>query len=253
MSFKRNKRQVKTDLQLFDPITCEKKKTTYELLIGITEMPLSTLSGCKSGRRIIQSLGCYLIDSSFTAKDLLELMDKTVVDTEVWKNIDSDGIYQVSTFGRVRRTYLTRKPKFLMPYSKSTSKNNWLFVKVIYNGKYREKPVHRLVGETFVPKDKKDSYAVVHKNGNCLDNRVCNLQWVTKKDVAKIGRKNFSIPVLKLDPITLEVLDEFSSIKEAALSVYVVPETLRQCVAGMINTAGGFKWKVDEELLDACF
>lgn len=243
----------KDDLELFDPITGAKTKTNYIALTGITGLSQSCLSKSKSKRSMIKSLGCFLIDSKFTASDLLELMDKVKVDSEIWKSIDEKGVYQISSLGRVRRTFLTRKPKFLMPYLKKGKKNNWLHVKVNYKNKYQEKPIHRLVGEFFCIRDSKCKIAVVHKNGNCLDNRADNLEWVTQNEVAKIGRKSFSIPVLKLDPNTLEVLDEFPSMKEAALSVYVVPETLRQCVNGDINTAGGFKWIVDEELLGSYF
>lgn len=238
----------KQDLQLFDPITGSKKNTNYKLLMGITGYSQSNLSLCKSKCRIISNINCFLIDSSFSSNDLVSLMGKVVVETEFFKNIDTDGIYQLSNLGRVRRTYKTREPKFLMPYIK---KSGWLCIKVKYNGRYQEKPIHRLVGELFVIKSSPDLDRVIHKNGNLVDNRADNLMWVTKSTVASIGRSRCSVPVLKLDPETLEVLDEFSSIKEAALSVYVVPESIRQCISGIINTSAGFKWIVDEDFKDS--
>ena len=101
---------------------------------------------------------------------------------EEWKDIDGyEGIYQVSSFGRVRslprKVWNYTKPgRILSPYKK---KNGYLQLSLNGDEK-REKHayIHRLVAAAFVP-NPNNLKQVNHINFNKEDNRAENLEWVT--------------------------------------------------------------------------
>lgn len=93
---------------------------------------------------------------------------------ESWKNIDGwPGKYMISTSGQIR-SYINTGPrgKILKPYP---CKQGYLRVRF---GK-KTKAVHRLVLETFLgPSD----LEVNHINGNKSDNRLENLEYLTRSE-----------------------------------------------------------------------
>lgn len=57
--------------------------------------------------------------------------------------------------------------------------NYYYHVSLMKNGKSSPVAVHRLVCTAFHGNPPADNMHVDHKNGNKLDNRACNLEWVT--------------------------------------------------------------------------
>ena len=118
---------------------------------------------------------------------------------ETWKDIKGyEGRYQVSDIGRVKslerrfvdkRGYKrTIRGQILRP---STEKDGYLQV-YLYKGdsdKGKNFFVHRLVCKSFHenPKNKPE---VNHINEDKLDNRACNLEWVTRKENANNKTNN---------------------------------------------------------------
>ena len=105
---------------------------------------------------------------------------------EIWKDLpDFEGLYQVSTKGRVKgfKYGKSYKPHILKPiiiveknHRKYKNSNGYVYVKLHVNGKCYNKRVHRLVAITFIP-NPENKNQVNHIDGNTLNNHVENLEW----------------------------------------------------------------------------
>ncbi|WP_405101481.1 NUMOD4 domain-containing protein [Oceanobacillus sp. FSL H7-0719] len=104
---------------------------------------------------------------------------------KIWKDIKGyEGLYQVSKWGRVKSlkrknlagTYMKERMFDVYP-----NNQGYYMVKLSKEGKGRDVSVHRLVAETFIPNpDNKPQ--VNHIDGNPMNNKVTNLEWVTPQE-----------------------------------------------------------------------
>lgn len=112
---------------------------------------------------------------------------------EKWKDVSGyEGLYQVSTEGRVRSVereidYLVKgkykaKRKFpsiiLNPY---IGTNGYKQIDLTYKQKKGKFLLHRLLAEAFIP-NPENKPCIDHINGNKLDNRIENLRWCTYEE-----------------------------------------------------------------------
>ena len=231
-------------IYLYNPINNTKNKIDYELLSGMTEIPIEHLRSYKSKNKKIGNINSYIIDDATTVKQRYQFMLKEKIKDEIWKDIEgTTGKYQISSSGRARRV-CKYKNALLMPYKR---KNKWLCFKVTIDGKSKEIYAHVLVAKHFI-ENEKDLPCVYHKNENILDNFAGNLDWISRQALGKLtAHKSSAIAVLKIDKVSGEVLDEYESMAEAGRINYLHRETIRQCVRGKSKTAGGFKWAIDTE------
>lgn len=97
------------------------------------------------------------------------------IENEIWKPlIDYEGYYEISNLGRIRKASTKRIRK--ISHTKLYS-----HILLSKNGQHKTRRIHRLVAETFLPKIKGKN-DVNHINGNKNDNRVENLEWVTRRE-----------------------------------------------------------------------
>ena len=94
---------------------------------------------------------------------------------EIWKPIIGyEGLYEISNFGRVRNA----SQKIIKV---QINNRGYYRIRLCKNGKYEQYFIHRLVAITFIP-NKDISLEVNHKDENKLNNKVDNLEWVTRKE-----------------------------------------------------------------------
>lgn len=174
---------------------------------------------------------------------------------EEWKPIIGyEGLYEVSSFGRVRSVarYVkyrdgvhvsTRKSKML---ALCYDKDGYLIVGLSRDGKRRTHKVHRLVAESFL-KNRKALPQINHKNGRRDDNRVANLEWCSAKDniahkfnvlkynaTGRVGKRNERIKNISTGEV-------FASLSEAARSVGCSHKAISYAIAHN-SFCRGCKW-----------
>lgn len=120
---------------------------------------------------------------------------------ETWKDIEGyEGIYQISTFGRVKAlakvvNYIDgrkRKYKELLLNLNRTDGHGYSAVSFYKEGIVTQLRVHRLVAQAFLP-NPLNLPCVNHKDGNPKNNYVNNLEWCTYSENTLDGIKRGSI------------------------------------------------------------
>jgi len=97
---------------------------------------------------------------------------------EIWQDVVGwEGKYWVSSFGNIKNSKkVLSKVKI--------SRDNYYKTILCSNNKRKAYSIHRLVAISFIP-NPENKCCVNHKNGDKLDNRVENLEWVTLKENVK--------------------------------------------------------------------
>lgn len=150
---------------------------------------------------------------------------------ESWKDIPGyEGIYQASTLGNIRtaegkttsnKRYAVRhwKQRILKPKSpKSNGRRGDLRVSLWKDGTSKDFLVARLVAMTWVQGYSNDM-TVNHIDGNYLNNRIDNLEWVSMRDNI---RKGFETGLFSKSQKKVRLIDEnhnyidFASLSEAS-------------------------------------
>lgn len=160
---------------------------------------------------------------------------------EVWKDIRGyEGLYAVSNTGKIKNVRTNKVLKCMY------CKDKYLMVHLFKNGISKSKTVHRIVALAFIqnPYSKPE---VNHKDLNKENNRVDNLEWVTGEEnrihASKMGAYSNSKRVTQIDDDG-NIINIFSSIKEAARLSGVDKMGIKRVARGIRNTAGGYFWRL---------
>ena len=151
---------------------------------------------------------------------------------EIWKPIIGfDGKYDVSNLGNVRNA---TRGNILKP-----NKNMFGYAQYCLrmNGKGHSKRGHRLVAEAFIP-NPNELPQVNHIDGNKMNNKVDNLEWVTDKEnvqhaLANGLRKTVSVRIIETGQI-------FESMDACAKAINGSIGDVLRCVKGITKTHKGY-------------
>lgn len=135
---------------------------------------------------------------------------------EIWKTSISFPLYEVSSFGRLRRI---ESGHILSP--KINSGGYCEVSLTVTPGTYKMAKIHRLVAEVFC--EEAEGRSIVDHIDQCpYNNYYKNLRYVNKRENfynGKIHRDKLSrtkVPVALVDKFTNQVIETFSSIREAS-------------------------------------
>jgi len=172
---------------------------------------------------------------------------------EIWKDVVGwEGLYQVSSFGRVK-SFRKKEPHLL---STCVGKHGYCVV-LLYdsNGQRKNERVHRLVAQAFIPNPNNYPY-INHKDENKTNNHVENLEWCTAEYNSNYGTckeriaNSNSKPILKYD-LDGSFICEYKSLAEAERIEGIDHATISLSCSGRVSYQCGYIWiyKCDEDTI----
>jgi len=179
------------------------------------------------------------------------MSDRTEQIIESWRLVPScEHAYSVSNMGRVRRDTRGRgsRPGWIL---KSRTNTRGYPAVTLFNKSYR---VHRLVALAFLPQPSPQHQEVNHKNGIKTDNRVENLEWVTRSanilhsihvlgNPAPRHRCGEKVPSHKL---TLAQVLAMRAERRAGMSFRLIGEKYGVSASGAFYAVKGTTWKATD-------
>lgn len=155
---------------------------------------------------------------------------------EQWKDVvNFEGLYEVSSFGNVRRVHKDPRSSKYKILSQETLRG-YKRVALSKNNKLYKKLVHRLVAEAFLD-NPSNLEQVNHKDEDPSNNNLYNLEWCSRiynmnygtgisRQVAKRSKK-----VIQLD-LNGNILNEFNSTQEASKLLGISQGLISSCCNG---------------------
>lgn len=181
---------------------------------------------------------------------------------EIWKaiNTPAKGKYEISNEGRVRRVCESEHfikvhhtmYKYLKPVRHKGKRTDYFSISLGGKNRYL---IHRLVATAFIP-NPLDLPQVNHKNGNGLDNRAENLEWVTNRDNALHAKENgwtkpyhegISVKCVETGEVfksSFEAADYVNKTKfQDSHRIKSLACNIRACASGKRPMAYGYHWQ----------
>lgn len=193
-----------------------------------------------------------------------EFIKSISLEGEIWKGVVGlEDYYMVSSFGRIcaLRRVVERKNRSgspsnytIMPHINKTffQKNSPYERIVLFVKKPYRMLVHRIVAQAFIPNPNKYT-EVDHINDNPIDNRACNLQWVTPKmnsskehhrlqmRLQNLGRIAVNRKPIVMLTTNLEYLKTYPSIKSAEEDGFA-HSAISKVISNQRKSHGGYRW-----------
>ena len=170
---------------------------------------------------------------------------------EVWKDVVGyEGLYQVSNLGNVKSLKFGKERTLkygIVPNNLINRIYKSHFVNLYKDGKIKRFYVHRLVYQAFngvIP----EGYQIDHINNDPEDNRLENLQLLTRSENCKKRytdntelRYNYRIEPTKI--ICLNTGKIYKSQHDAARELKLISSNITEVLKGRRNSTHGYKFK----------
>lgn len=170
----------------------------------------------------------------------------SVIENETWKPVAGFETYEVSDQGRLRNKKTGRV------FTGATDAFGYKHVRLVSDGSYFLKKVHRLVAEAFI--ENPESKPIVdHINNDKTDNRAENLRWVTYSENCKNYLESDKyVPGCKVKKVAQydmqgNLVGTFRNTWEAAAATGLQHFTIYPAAKGLLKTAGGYMWRFYED------
>lgn len=163
------------------------------------------------------------------------------MEKEIWKPIEGyNDLYSVSSLGNIRNN---KTNKLLIG-----SINNIGYRRVAFGSSNKKYFVHRLVAKYFC-EGYDDNLVVNHKDGNKLNNKASNLEWVTRSQndlhafangLRKPHIPTFIYKIEKYDLATNKTLKTYNNADECCSDLKVSRSCVYNTCNGIQNSCRGF-------------
>lgn len=162
---------------------------------------------------------------------------------ELWKDLPVEELsanYEVSSLGRVRdkRNQRIRKQHIT---------NGYHVLTMLQNGRTHTVSINRMVLIAFKGYNADGKDKVNHIDGDKLNNRLENLEWMTQRENIHHAMENGLIKVHTKQVQKMnkagEVLKEYNSIQEASEEIKLTRHSIIRVLKGLNKTAGGYLWR----------
>jgi hypothetical protein len=171
----------------------------------------------------------------------------TTIEGESWKICNLGDDYDKVSASNLGRIKIKDKDPILGTLRESGYREIKIFNKK--EKKHKSFRVHRIVCLAFLENLENKPF-VNHKDENRSNNNIENLEWVTNRENVnhslninnRIKENHRSRIVIKLDPLTNNILKKYSSISIASRETNVNYNSIYKCCKNNQKHAGGFKW-----------
>ncbi len=167
---------------------------------------------------------------------------------EIWKDIKGyEGKYQVSNLGRVKSLERKSTTGILLHDKILRTRldvGGYETLALWREGKKKNHKVHRLVIENFNPVNGMENLDCNHKDEDKTNNRLDNLEWLTRKENLNYGSHNRKISEShRVRILCVELNKEFDSITSAAEAFNHSRANIWRVLNKPDRTACGYHWE----------
>lgn len=181
---------------------------------------------------------------------------------EIWKPVRGyEELFLVSNMGRIKAINWNRSGKERM-LGLSVKSDGYYKPTLYKDGKYKTLRLNRIVWEAFNG-DIPDGMVVDHINFDRADNRLSNLQLLSRGDnsrkrveganerAKRAAQDALGIPVLQLDKNTGDVIREWPTMREAERCLGLSNGSIYRVCRGIrgLKSAGGYGWAFASQII----